>query len=869
MANISKKKSLPFDFPLSLIENAPYAFAYHKIILDEKENPIDYEYLYVNNKFKELTLTTNKEICGKTVTELFPDIIGSGFDYIKTFGEVALNQGNMDFEQYTDFLDKSYKISAYSNEKYYFTVIFSDVTNEMSKINSLNTAVKRIQKSEKRLKEAERIAKIGHFEMDIMKNKIYLSDEAYRILGINKDTFNPKLESFTDTIHPEDKEIFNNTYLSSISNNLDYSFEHKIVTPENNIKYVIQRGEIVYNKKNIPEKIMGTLQDISQKVENELSLQEALRMWQEIFQAIPHPTILLDEDQKILKVNRATLKFTDLAPDNLIGKSCHEIFHGMKTIPEGCPFSSSVNTCENKMCIIGTENYDKYVMSSCTPIFRHDKELDFVIHILTDITPQMKAQEELKKTNEKLKEAIDLANLLTKYANAANAAKSEFLANISHEIRTPLNGIMGFAELLDFTDLKPMQRDYLENIKNSSSTLMNLINDLINFARIESGEIQMNYLSTDIFKLCEEVIDNFTYDAFKKKINLYVNIAPATPSDIVTDQQKLKQILTNLLGNAVKFTDYGYVELKVDFNKLENKECLVTFRISDTGIGIKDEYKDKLFRPFSQGDSSITKKYGGAGLGLAIVEKLARSMDSEIRLETTYQKGSEFYFSLKANYNPDSMLNKDNIRCYRKVFLMTEDNYREIFSNLFKYLDIEIVPVKLKNLTNDVTENNLFIFDFNSAKKYGTTQTNSMIQNIIQKEGVVFALVDFEDKLLFEYQFNCKGVDILEKPVKLSKIYNTLRIFKDKNKKDNKPLEIMPSMRNLGIKILIAEDVELNMFFISSLLKKIIPNATIIESRNGMEALKYFKNKQSRYSIHGHSYACYGRKKCYHGNKKI
>ena len=273
------------------------------------------------------------------------------------------------------------------------------------------------------------------------------------------------------------------------------------------------------------------------------------------------------------------------------------------------------------------------IMTTQVPLRDKNGRVTGLVGIGRDITHLKKVQEEMQNAREA--------------AEAASRAKSEFLANMSHEIRTPLNGVMGMTDLALETDLTQEQREYLETVKMSGDSLLTVINDILDFSKIEAGKIDLEALDFDLRDSLESTLKTLAVRADEKGLELLCEVAPEVPEVVRGDSSRLRQIVVNLVGNAIKFTDSGEIAVKVQVEARDGTECVCRFTVADTGVGIPEDKRELIFKPFSQADTSTTRKYGGTGLGLTISTRLVQMMGGEIWVESEVGRGSQFHFTVR------------------------------------------------------------------------------------------------------------------------------------------------------------------------------------------------------------------------------
>ncbi len=464
-------------------------------------------------------------------------------------------------------------------------------------------------------------------------------------------------------------------------------------------------------------------------------------------------------------------------------------------------------------------------------------DADFIYRtgVLVDITERKKVEDTLNQAKE--------------MAESAAKAKSEFLATMSHEIKTPLNGVIGMTDLLSHTRLNDDQKEYIDTIKSSSDSLLTIINDILEYSSIESGKLELNNNTFAIRECIEEVIDQLSEKAAKKRIEIGYIISNDVPGIIQCDKTILNQILINLIDNSIKFTDKGDVLITAGGKYSDDNEYLIEFSIKDTGIGIPASKMNTLFNPFSQLDSSMSRKHGGSGLGLAISKKLAEFMGGNISVISEEAKGSIFSFTIKSII-PEGLTHAiepeitGNDLKNKKILFITENIVNEkvvrhILQNL--HLENDVVFTRdeaLQKLVPD-TSFNMVIIDNNSAlneniilaKKIKEHHLNGSLPLILLNH-TNYNKLEKESEELFS--------EIVSKPIKhglLSRsILNILNGRTNHSAPGNNLINTNQKLSDLyPLSMLVAEDNLINQRLLLKILEKMGYKAEI--ANNGMEAV--------------------------------
>jgi two-component system sensor histidine kinase/response regulator len=382
------------------------------------------------------------------------------------------------------------------------------------------------------------------------------------------------------------------------------------------------------------------------------AMEESLRLTQLSVNQAGDQIFWIDPEGRFVFANDSTCRQLGYTRDELLGLSIYDVD---PTAPRpwtrGWEFIKEHGTHVHEAVHRTKEGRDISVEVSANYVEYGGKEYDFVF--ARDIAERKKAETDLRlakdkaeAANRELEHSIKRTNQLAVEAQAANEAKSAFLANMSHEIRTPMNGVIGMVDLLLDTELDPEQRDYAETVQSSAEALLTVIGDILDFSKVEAKKLEFENIDFDLRLTLEDMMALLAIKAHEKGIELAVLVEPDVPSALRGDPGRLRQVLTNLVGNAIKFTEEGEVDVHVILESENDTGAVMRFVVRDSGIGIPAPVLDQLFHPFVQADASTTRRHGGTGLGLSIAKGLVEAMGGRLAAESTVGAGSNFWFTL-------------------------------------------------------------------------------------------------------------------------------------------------------------------------------------------------------------------------------
>jgi PAS domain S-box-containing protein len=478
-----------------------------------------------------------------------------------------------------------------------------------------------------------------YYQTDLEGTVKELSPSVGRLTGYSAEELIGQSTSMVYA-NPADREGF---VQALMQNGKVENYEMELVRKTGERVFVSTNSTIRFDEDGTPILIDGTMRDITEQKLAEQQLAAKEQEGRVLLENTNAGILLINPENHIIEFANSTAGelFGDL-PENICGHTCHTFI--CPALEGKCPITDldeEIDSSEKTM--VGADGKKRDVLKSVRPVIIGDRTL--LLETFIDITAQKCVERQLIESNQKLEQATHRANVLAEQAERNSRAKSEFLANMSHEIRTPLNGIIGMVDLLGGTLLTNAQQHYVSVMKTTSDSLLCIINDSLDVAKIEAGMLDLEVLEFDLSTELQTFAVSQQLLAGYKGLELLCSIDPDVPVALRGDPVRLRQVLMNYVGNALKFTDEGDVEIHIALESETPQQAVVRFEVRDTGIGIPDNRKNELFQKFTQVDSSTSRHYGGTGLGLAISKELATLMGGETGVDSEEGRGSTFWFT--------------------------------------------------------------------------------------------------------------------------------------------------------------------------------------------------------------------------------
>jgi PAS domain S-box-containing protein len=474
----------------------------------------------------------------------------------------------------------------------------------------------------------------------------FVSDGARELTGLDPEAVLADATQFTRLIHPDDLPAMEIALLGAIRSGAATDVEYRLRRPDGSLRWV--RGRVRVSQRAADGWVVfdGFSMDITRQKEAERQVRENDAKFRALFEGTSAGVVLVDaEADRILDCNEALLAILGCPRDEVVGQP---------PLRFAAPLQAGGVRREelrerNMAVVLGSRGHREEILMRRADGTEFPAELVLnpfaldgrrtVLAIITDITARKRAEEALRQA--------------AQAAEAASRAKTEFLAHMSHEIRTPMNGILGLTELALDSDPPAEQREYLELVRGSADALLTILNDLLDLSKIEAGKLELERVGFGLRRLLDDALRPFAVQARGKGLAFECRVDPDVPDSLTGDPNRLRQVLLNLVGNANKFTDAGGVTVSVRGHVAPASPVTLSFEVTDTGIGIAPEVQERVFRAFEQADSSMTRRYGGTGLGLTIAARLTALMGGTIGVRSTPGQGSTFTFTVRFERGPD------------------------------------------------------------------------------------------------------------------------------------------------------------------------------------------------------------------------
>ncbi len=674
------------------------------------------------------------------------------------------------------------------------------------------------------------------------KELLFMNAAAEKVFGSSVRDQAAASRSWLDLIHPDDQDslvdVINHLSGSTISEH-----DFRIIDFDDKVRQLNGRIRQIHDSNSCVVSIGIVAHDVSAHVSVTEKLDEAIAIYKSLVESLPINIFRKNRHGRLVFVNKKYCNTLGLSSDRLLGKSDHDLFDeelarkyqkdDAWVLQTGLPFHDIERHPNPK----NHEHY-LYVEVLKSAVTDAKGKRIGIQGMFWDVTDRKRAEEALQQAKE--------------LAEAASRAKSDFLANVSHEIRTPMNAIIGMTNLLLDTNIDRDQREFLNMINESGDALLSLINDILDFSKIEAGKLKLDPIRFDLRDRLGDTIKSIAMRAHAKKIELICSFDPNVPRYLVADVARIRQVIVNLVGNAIKFTHEGHIHFSVKRLNQSMDRLKLRFSVEDTGIGIGEEKQKTIFHEFEQADTSTTREYGGTGLGLAISSRLVQLMGSELKVESTLDQGSNFYFDIEVRCDSEDMLEQLDILNDVSILILMANPVLEqslrttlnsMHANTFASTNVNQALELIKSKANTEKPIQLVLADADLPEFDGLVLAEwiksrpelNQTHFILLTSGRRTNTVSAKDRAAID--------DQLIKPVKEKDLIHAISIVLDiegeSTTVDKGKLNNQPSSGQL--KILLAEDNIVNQKLAVALMHKNGHKISVVE--NGLLAVEKYKRE--------------------------
>lgn len=492
-------------------------------------------------------------------------------------------------------------------------------------ITERRQASESLRESERRLREAQQLAGMGNWEWDVERDEIVWSDELFRIFDFEPGAIDVNFGVYERSLHPEDRDRILARIEQALADHQPFEFEHRIVHPGGCVRTISSNGQVLVNASGAPVRMRGTVQDITERKRADDLLRASEAEMRAVFGGMTDEVLVMDEEGRYLKVAPTSPPAAYRPPPGLQGRTMREVLPAEQAERFIAKIREVIQTQRTGQIEYNLAHYGRDIWFSAAISPMDERS---VVWVARDISYRKRAEAALLQAKQA--------------AEAANHAKSDFLSSMSHELRTPLNSVIGFANVLrknKGNNLREQELSYLDRILTNGKHLLGLINDILDLSKIEAGKMEIELAPVSLERLVVDIVGELRGSLGGKDVVLRAAV-PESMHDLDTDAGKLKQVIINLIGNAIKFTEQGSVTVSIAAHPESRQPVRIDVR--DTGIGIPPERVSAIFDAFEQAESGTARRYGGTGLGLAISSSLSELLGFRLVVESSVGEGSTF-----------------------------------------------------------------------------------------------------------------------------------------------------------------------------------------------------------------------------------